>query len=415
LRSVEQAREQLTTLRVRLEREITAPKAPEIRTALGDLQQTLEKLQARYGLLREILERTTDAVFAKDTTGVYLMINPGGAAMFGRSVESIVGFDDTALFGPEGAQQIMAFDREVMQTGAPRTYEANVNIGGVATTLLTTETAWYEPQGTLRGLIGTSEDITERKRVENIAAAQRDRLRSLASEIVIGEERLRKTLAADLHNGLGQDIALAKMKLAELRRTSTADLHEPLARIETLVEQADRSLRAVSFQISPPSLHDLGLVAALEWLAEDIEARYGIKVRIDDEGATPMVNERIRVMLFRAVRELLHNAATHSGAREVRVRLHTDDDHLRIRVDDGGSGFETSDVGTRKHGLFGIREQLEHVGGSMTIDTSPGRGTTVTLLAPFEIASTPGPEARRRDADPSDARRAHVPAGNIIT
>ena len=89
----------------------------------------------------------------------------------------------------------------------------------------------------------------------------------MASDLLLGEERERRSLAYELHDSLGQDIALAKMKLSALRQSASADLHEPLKGIERLIESADRSFRSITFQINPLVLHDLGLVPALEWLA----------------------------------------------------------------------------------------------------------------------------------------------------
>lgn len=384
--SVEQARHQLTTLRARLENLGTEPGSPEVGSVLGDVLEMLEKLQAHYGLLREILARSGDSVFAKDRDGRYVLINPKGAGMFGKSVEEVLGQDDTALFERESAERIMAIDRAVMSTGRPRTLEETFEIRGVPITLLTTTTAWYEPRGTLRGLIGTAQDVTERKRAERGAEVQQDRLRSLASEIVFAEEGLRQSLAANLHNGLGQDIALTKMKLTALRLSSSAELHEPLIRIEHLVEQADRSLRSITFRLGPPSLHDLGLVPALQWLGEDMGGRYALTVRIEDEGTPAVIDDRLRVILFRAVRELLINTGTYAGAREARVRLGSEDGMSRITVEDEGSGFDASEVGHQGYGLFGIREHLRHVGGSMHIDSVPGRGTTLTV--PLAAVST---------------------------
>ena len=219
--------------------------------------------------------------------------------------------------------------------------------------------------------------------MERGAEAQQDRLRSLASEIVIAEETLRQSLAAELHNGLGQDIALTKMRLSALRSVSDAALSDSLARIERLVENADHSLRSITFQLSPPSLHDLGLVPALQWLAEDIGTRYGLDVRIEDEHTPAVAEDRMRVILYRAARELLVNAATHAGATGAAVRLGAEDGMLRITVEDDGAGFDAANVGLEGYGLFGIREQLRHVGGSMHIDSAPGRGTTVMLTAPL--------------------------------
>jgi PAS domain S-box-containing protein len=129
------------------------------------------------------------------------MINRKGAAMFGKSVAEVLGRDDTALLEQESAARNMAVDREIMSTGTPRTSEDVFDVEGSPVTMLTTKAAWYEPPRILRGVIGTARDVSERKQSDRGRKDRQDRLRSLASEIVISEERLRQSLAADLHNG----------------------------------------------------------------------------------------------------------------------------------------------------------------------------------------------------------------------
>lgn len=382
LQSLEELRHQLSSLHAHLENRGAASGLATAGFVLIELQGLLDNLQSHYVLMRDVLARTSDVVFAKDLHGRYLMINGNGAEMFGRTVKDIVGEDDTALFPHEVASRIMAIDREILRTGMTRTFEETLAIRGVSTTLLTVETAWYEPIGTLRGLIGTTQDVTKRRRADREADLRQERLRSLASEIVIAEERLRQSLAAELHNGLGQDIALAKMKLSALRNSASPDLQDPVARIEHLVEQADRALRSITFQLSPPSLHDLGLLPALEWLAEHIGDRNHVEVTVQDEGTPAVGDERMRVVLFRAVRELLVNAAMHASARKISVRLRYDQGLLHITVQDDGSGFDATRIESDGFGLFGLREQLQHVGGRLRIDSQSGRGTTVELTAP---------------------------------
>jgi PAS domain S-box-containing protein len=388
--SVKLARERLAALRARLDEDQLAPGSREIVNALGELQQTLDRLQARHALLRDILDRTNDVVFAKHRDGRYAMINPQGADMFGKPIEAIVGADDRAVFQPADAERIMAVDREVISSGRPKTREETCDIRGVRKTLLITTAVWCDVKDQIRGVIGIAQDLTERRRNERAGAADRDRMRSMVAEIVISEERLRRSLAAELHDGLGQDIALAKMRLAVLRSSASVELHDPLSGIEQLVERADRSLRSITYQISPPSLHDLGLVAAIEWLAEDIGRKHGIPVRVRDDGSPGVADERIRVILFRAVRELLVNAATHAYAHEATVRLECQDDFVRITVEDDGIGFDEVDADGRGYGLFGIREQLKCVDGNIEIASAPGLGTKVTLTAP-SVEHAPGP------------------------
>lgn len=229
--SVALARSRLAALRARF--------YDERLTYWTDILAMLEQFQARFELLRGVLDRASDVVFAKDRLGRYLMINPGGAKLFGRKAEDIVGHDDSELFGQECAQQVGEQERAVMDSGLARTFEETLPIRGVLTRLLTSEAPWYEPRGSVRGLIGTARDVSGRARAPAPAAHE-----------VAVEQHMRHSLAADLHDGLHQYAALAEMKLGALRRASAAELQEPLAQIERLVEHADRCLRLIPLQPS---------------------------------------------------------------------------------------------------------------------------------------------------------------------
>ena len=387
-RIIELARVQLDEFRSRAADSGDAAAATEVERALSEIVEILVKVQAHYSLLHAVLARTSDSVFAKDRTGRYLMISPSGAALFRMSVADILGQDDSALFEPESAARLMAMDRRVMSSGQPSTFEETLDIRGISTRLLTTEAAWYEADGSLRGLIGSFQNVTNRRRLEGAAQAREERLRALASEIVVAEEGLRQRLAMELHEGLGQDLALTKLRLADLRDLPDAELRGSLSAIERLVEATERSLRSITFRLSPPSLHDLGLVAALKWLAEDVTRQYGLAVSIEDAQETLVADERLRVVLFRATRELLLNAATHSGAKGVVITLKPSKSRLRIDVSDDGRGFDVTAVEFQGYGLFGIREQLRHAGGSVRVDSVLGRGTRVTLSAPLVLQTT---------------------------
>lgn len=294
----------------------------------------------------------------------------------------IVGQGDRALFGHDDAERIIAGDREVMRTGRASTAEATYSIHGRTRTLLTTTTSWLDEGSTLRGVIGIAQDVTERRSAERESVLDHDRMGSVLTELVISEERMRRALAAELHNGLGQDIALAKLRLSKLRASADPEMNTALTDIMKLVEDADRSLRSITFQISPPTLSDLGLVSALEWLAEDLGKTCEADVRIEDDDSPAIADESVRIILFRAVRELLVNVVTHAGVRLVHVHLFPLGDGICIKVADEGAGFDVADLERRGRGLFGVRQQLAYIQGDLHVESMPGRGTTVTLTAP---------------------------------
>jgi len=217
-------------------------------------------------------------------------------------------------------------------------------------------------------------------------------LRALAVELSLAEERERRSLAQDLHDDLGQVLAIIKHKLTALHGSErSADLARELKAIEDLIDQANKSMRTLAFQLSPPVLHTLGLVPALEWLTEEMERVYGLKVRLSDDGAPKPLDEPSRSTLFRAVRELLINVAKHAGTRMAEVTSLRSGSRLTLAVNDDGGGFDYQKAlqaapGTGGLGLASLRERIEFIGGDMHVDSRLNEGTTITLITPLQGA-----------------------------
>jgi len=248
-------------------------------------------------------------------------------------------------------------------------------------------------------------DITERKRAEDAMerfrdelesrvqertaelARTNDQLRILASELTLAEEHERRRLAVELHDGLDQNLSLAEMKLGELLKSPQATgLNRPLREIKQLIVQANRQARSLTFQLSPAVLYDIGLSAALEWLAEQMQLRHGIKITLEDDEQVRSIQIEPRILLFRALRELAINVVKHARASRAQVSIRLVDEDLRISIEDDGAGFDPATVGSEGSGLglFGIRERLSPLGGRMEIDSARGRGTRVTLIVPAQ-------------------------------
>jgi signal transduction histidine kinase len=202
----------------------------------------------------------------------------------------------------------------------------------------------------------------------------------------VAEERERRNLARDLHDDLGQLLSLAGIRLAQLREAPPGELPTRLGEIEKLVGDAQERTGSLTFRLSPPLLHDVGLAAAAEWLAEEIERTYGLRVSVDDDGRPKPLDEATRSILFRALRELLINVARHAQTSSAHVRLWRSDAEVGVSVDDDGVGFDSS-VEPAGFGLVSVRERLRHVGGDMTIESVPGDGARVVLVAPTATRS----------------------------
>lgn len=248
--------------------------------------------------------------------------------------------------------------------------------------------AVYSPDvdeaGAVVGFYSVVHDLTALRRAE---AA----LRAAAAETALAEQRERRALATDLHDDVGQLLSLASIELRALDDAATpSERHFLLDKASTLVAAARERVSSLSFQLSPPILHDVGLMAAAQWLAEDLERSYGLAVSVEaqDDGRTPL-DEALRVTLFRALRELLINVARHAGTKQASVRIRCQDARAAIEVKDRGVGFDSSAV-DRGFGLRSVCDRVEHMGGEVHIDSRPGEGTTIRACAPIERARERG-------------------------
>lgn len=218
-----------------------------------------------------------------------------------------------------------------------------------------------------------------------------ERLRSLASELVLTEERERRRLATDLHDSIAQSLAISKTKLDAIRTQSPSeDLPAAVDEILEILNPAIRDARSLMLQLSPPLLYVMGLEAAVESLAEQTQEQHGLTTSFSDDKQPKPLSEDIRVLLFRAVRELLINVIKHSRANAASIRMRRDHDCIKIVVEDDGVGFnlvgnEDPLAGRTGFGLFSIQERLHHLDGRVEIDSGPDRGTRVTLTARLQI------------------------------
>ena len=237
------------------------------------------------------------------------------------------------------------------------------------------------------------QEITERKRVEKILISYQEQLRSLASELSLTEERERQRIATDLHDRIGQALAISKMKIGVLRKSVHSKDHvDSLSEIHNLIAQTIKDTRSLIFELMPPVLYELGFESALDWLFKQIQEQYPITIDCEDDNQPKPLHCDIRVFLFRAVRELLINIAKHAQTQNARICTSRDGDTIRITVEDDGIGFDISKIGphtgrTGGFGLLNIRERLNYLGGHITIDSQLGHGTRITLTAPFTCTS----------------------------
>ena len=238
-------------------------------------------------------------------------------------------------------------------------------------------------------MVGIHVDINDRKLADEALQAHRQALRNLAAELSLTQEKERRQVADDLHDHIGQNLVLAKMKLGELKSLLPAQHSDLIEQIRAVVDQSLKDTRSLIQDLCPQVLYDLGLEAAIDWLVEQTQTKYGLRCSAEIGPLPRPIREDRRVVLFQAVRELLVNVAKHARATQAKVILQGDRARVRIQVADDGCGFDPSLVtlpnsNGRGYGLFSIRERLALLGGELKIDSVQGQGTTATVTIPAE-------------------------------
>ena len=339
------------------------------------------------------------ASFSDATIGMALVsneysiieVNPAFCQMLGYTSESLIGISSISITHPEDIDQSVNHYQDLI-SGKVKSYHfekryihkdgheiyAQVIVSGVRDEL-----------GNPLYAIAQIQETTESRKAKEKARQHEIQLQALVYDISVAEENERRRIAVELHDSVIQDIALCKIKLGELsRHVITNSSLNIIAEMRLLMEQTIKESRSLVFDLSLPVLYELGFVAAIKWLAESRQEKFNIKYLVIDEGIFKPLKREVEVMLYKAVRELLINVKNHACAKEVKIFIKQTNSDVEVCVQDDGVGFRQnileSIIGNElKFGLFGIKERLGLLNGSVKVSSSPETGTKITLRAPL--------------------------------
>jgi signal transduction histidine kinase len=243
-------------------------------------------------------------------------------------------------------------------------------------------------------------DITDRKQAKQKILEYQQKLKALAFQLTVTEEKERRRIADDLHDQIGQSLALARMQIAAACKSAADDgLAAKLDDVSEILREAVQDTRHLIFDLSPPAMHEIGLGAAIsEWLDDQIGKRYGLKTEFFDnidQSYRKTLDDNVRAILFRNIRELLINVVKHAQANQVTVLMEVTDGVLKIVVQDDGIGFDSGELSQPEgikggFGLFSIEERMTDLGGAFEIESQPGKGGRAILTVPLVPKSASG-------------------------
>jgi PAS domain S-box-containing protein len=368
-------------------------------------------------------------VWVEDTRGEVAFVNKPGCDFFGLSEADLSGRRWQALLHPDDREQYLSGYAPRFAAREPHQDQCRMRRGdGEWRWVESYARPYFDALGEFAGVVGASLDITERKMAEeslhlsHVELARRsEQLERLTSQLTRAEQRERKRLAKVIHDDLQQLLVGAAFSVERVdRRLGRFDgaeaLRETLRSANDLLKQAIGVARSLVGNLSPPILHDAGLAEALDWLARQMQQRFGLKVALDVDGDVPQPPDDLRSAAFEAAREALFNVVKHADVDHARLILGSlVDGRVQLVIEDQGLGFDTvahcsENATDGGFGLLSTRERLHLLGGELRCDSAPGAGTRVVVTVPTDTAGA-ATAAGADQARPPDAGSEPAAAG----
>ncbi len=231
-------------------------------------------------------------------------------------------------------------------------------------------------------------DISNRKKAEEETKQYRHKLRELANQHILMEEQQKRKISNVLHDNLGQYLTAAQLFLAPMIKEQADDEEkEKLNQIYQLIGKANDDAHSIIEEISPSALYEQEFGSAIEWLTTRYIEKYDMSISLHCDVQDVQLEFEKKVTIFKAVQELLLNVLKHAETKEARVTIQRKDNFLITEVSDDGAGFSVSQEDSRQiarkgMGLFNISERIGSLGGELSIDSEPGRGTRIIIKLP---------------------------------
>ncbi|MCU0577934.1 MAG: PAS domain-containing protein [Desulfobacterota bacterium] len=340
----------------------------------SDKKRPPEKMN--YGVLAEA---ANDFIFVIDRDDRVAYVNRYAAEQVGKPPEAIVGQPRERLFPPQIATSQQESLQKVFRTGQPLNVESKIAFGNREVWINTWLVPFQKQDNRVQSVLGISRDLTERRQIE-------EKLRALSARLQSVREEERATIAREIHDDLGQRLTGLKMDLSWLQKRlqpNQGELRQKTEAMSRLIDATVKSVRRLSTELRPRILDDFGLIAALEWQAQEFQNKTGIPCRFKSDLTEIRLPQDQSVAVFRIFQEALTNVARHARAGRVEALLRRNARGLTLTIKDNGRGISPDEMSRSKSlGLLGMRERALLFGWDLTLRGSPGRGTTVALRIP---------------------------------
>ena len=366
-------------------------------------EEALRKSEERF---RQVAENAKEWIWEVDTSASYTYASPVVETILGYKPEEIVGKKHFYDFShPEDLENLKKATFGVFAKKQPfRDFVIRkIDKHGNVVWLSTSGIPILDEDGNLAGYRGVDVDITVQKQAQQALESSHELLRSLSARLADTEEEQRRQLARDLHDGVGQTLAVMGINLNFVRDhlpiNLAGDVMERLDDALKQVEEVTAHIRDVMSELVPPMLKDYGLLAALRWHCEQYSRHTGISTYVQGEELVPRPSPKTETALLRIIQEAMTNTAKHAQASMITITVEQPAAGTRVAVADDGVGMNPA-VGNgpeirRGWGMLMMQERAAALGGEMRVESEPGQGTRVVVECKARTESKNGPSTER--------------------
>jgi PAS domain S-box-containing protein len=354
------------------------------------LEEANQKLQQSESRLRAILDTEPECVMVILPDGKLLEMNAAGLGMLeAEQLAAVKGRDLLGWIIPDHREAFSKLHQGVMR-GESATLEFEiVGLKGTHRWVETHAAPLRNQDGEVIALLGVTRDITGRKRTEEALKKNSEQLRALSAHLQQVREEERTHIAREIHDELGQSLTALKMDLVSLGHAGDPkSLGAKIRSMGELIDQTVQTVRRIASELRPGILDDLGIVAALQWQAQEFRKRSGIRCVMTSRLRQVPLEREHATALFRVCQEALTNVARHARATQVQIKLGKKAGAVVLEVRDNGRGITADQMANPKSlGLMGMRERILLLGGACVIGSHAKiKGTKVTVTIPLEKA-----------------------------
>ncbi|MEN8614145.1 PAS domain S-box protein [Dehalogenimonas sp. THU2] len=348
---------------------------------------------------RYLFENASDAIWVQDLEGRILYANRAAERLTGYEPETLISKDVLKFLPDAHSHDIAREVRRRLLAGEEfhQPYEQRIVRRDGTVAIWRMATSLVVSEGDIKGFQHIARDVTAERQLQ-------DNMRYYVQEVIRAQEDERKRVARELHDEVSPSLLLliqridaivsnSRLKLSDGMKQKMEDL-----RVQTV--EALESTRRIAQDLRPRILDDLGLIPALEWMADNLIKKQGIEARVMVKGQEQALSSEVQLLLFRIVQEAPNNIRKHSEASQVEITVTYGVEKTVVSIADNGKGFSlpqrVSDLAAMgKLGLAGMQERAQLIGGHISLKSDPGHGTVVTIEVPNQGNLCEMPSAAR--------------------